>query len=341
MQLIIDLTSHNSPAPGRMFFLPLRKVLACAAGALAAGAAAAGAGAYFLAAYWVESGADIARDLQEAHAARQQVAQTQEWQAHLDALHGELAALNARVVELYGKGAVLSGHVGLPARMFALNDNGAPNNGSAVQGEEALLCNAAADENAKSTDSAEFSAEETHALFADFLRRQAAAVSALELKYESLKEQRIHHHMLMSTLPMERPVLGWHWVSSRYGYRKDPFTGRRAFHAGYDYAGRKGTPIVAGARGLVTYAGRLGRYGNTVKINHGGGISTLYGHMHKIHVVPGQHVRQGEVIGTIGSTGRSTGPHLHYEVRVNNRPRAIRRTLKKLHEERALQQPAT
>jgi murein DD-endopeptidase MepM/ murein hydrolase activator NlpD len=104
------------------------------------------------------------------------------------------------------------------------------------------------------------------------------------------------------------------WLSSHYGYRTDPFTGKRAWHSGTDFAGKLGSNIVAVASGVVTWAGDRYGYGNLVEINHGGGYSTRYGHCKKLLVKVGDVVKKGQVIAKMGSTGRSTGPHVHYEV---------------------------
>ena len=107
--------------------------------------------------------------------------------------------------------------------------------------------------------------------------------------------------------------------SSPFGYRRDPFTGRAAMHAGLDFRGATGTPIRAAAKGRVSFVGRKGGYGNVVEIRHGNGVLTRYAHMSKFDARVGDKVDAGETIGRIGSTGRSTGPHLHFEVRINNR----------------------
>ena len=109
-------------------------------------------------------------------------------------------------------------------------------------------------------------------------------------------------------------------LSSGFGYRISPFTGQPKLHAGLDIANRVGTPIIAPARGTVTFAGWQGAYGNYITINHGNGISTHYAHMQRLVVKEGQVVNRGDLIGYIGNTGRSTGPHLHYEVRVGGVP---------------------
>jgi murein DD-endopeptidase MepM/ murein hydrolase activator NlpD len=115
-----------------------------------------------------------------------------------------------------------------------------------------------------------------------------------------------------------RPVPGP--FSSNFGYRTDPVTGARAFHAGIDFSSPCGTPVKAAGTGVILSAGSNGGYGNATLINHGNGLSTLYGHQSSIIVSSGQSVTQGQVIGYVGSTGKSTGCHLHFEVRVNGNP---------------------
>lgn len=114
--------------------------------------------------------------------------------------------------------------------------------------------------------------------------------------------------------PHFRPVDEESWVSSAFGYREDPFTGQRRFHSGMDFAGRPGSDIRAAGGGLVVFAGRRGAYGNLVEIAHGGGLNTRYAHNEDILVEPGQRVEAGDVIATMGRTGRATDTHLHYEV---------------------------
>lgn len=109
-------------------------------------------------------------------------------------------------------------------------------------------------------------------------------------------------------------------LSSTFGYRTSPFTGQAAMHAGLDVANKVGTPIVAPAKGRVTFTGWDGAYGICVTINHGNAVTTRYAHMQRSVVKEGQMVNRGELIGYVGNTGRSTGPHLHYEVRVGGVP---------------------
>jgi len=110
------------------------------------------------------------------------------------------------------------------------------------------------------------------------------------------------------------------FMSSGFGFRSDPFTGRGAFHPGLDFRGPIGAPIYAAAKGVISFAGQKSGYGNCIEVTHADGIITRYAHMSAFRAHLGQQVSPGQTIGAIGSTGRSTGPHLHFEVRVNDRP---------------------
>ncbi|WHI48277.1 M23 family metallopeptidase [Microbulbifer sp. VAAF005] len=109
------------------------------------------------------------------------------------------------------------------------------------------------------------------------------------------------------------------WMSSRYGYRTDPFTGRRTWHKGVDFAGKMGSDVVSVAAGVVTWADERHGYGQLVEINHGNGYSTRYGHNSELKVGLGDVVKRGQIIALMGSSGRSTGPHVHFEIYKNNR----------------------
>lgn len=108
-------------------------------------------------------------------------------------------------------------------------------------------------------------------------------------------------------------------ISSGFGYRRDPFNGGGAMHSGLDFRGPTGAPVYAAAKGTVSFAGRKSGYGNVVEIDHGNGLMTRYAHLSRFRTSVGAQVPAGSHIGAIGSTGRSTGPHLHFEVRINNR----------------------
>ncbi|PIS10872.1 MAG: M23 family peptidase [Bdellovibrio sp. CG10_big_fil_rev_8_21_14_0_10_47_8] len=138
--------------------------------------------------------------------------------------------------------------------------------------------------------------------------------SVLDL-WESLSERQ----SLLNSTPNIRPAKGW--FTSRFGYRVSPFTGRAALHAGLDIAAAPGSPVYAPADGIVTFAGYDEGYGKMITIDHGYGVTTRFGHNSQIYVQVGQKVSRWDVIASIGNTGRSTGPHVHYEVRVNGVPR--------------------
>lgn len=124
---------------------------------------------------------------------------------------------------------------------------------------------------------------------------------------------------LVNTVPLSEPMKHRYRTTSKYGTRKDPFSGRRAFHSGLDFAGPIRAKIYATSNGRVTFAGRKGAYGKYIEIDHGMGIKTTYGHLAKIMVRKGDMIERGQVIGLQGNTGRSTGDHLHYEVRYKNK----------------------
>jgi len=123
---------------------------------------------------------------------------------------------------------------------------------------------------------------------------------------------------LLASTPTTWPVRGW--ITSSFGQRMSPFTGRLQMHEGLDIAARPGTPVKASAEGVVIYSGWKSDFGKLVTIDHGYGYRTRYGHMSKIYVKNGQRVKRGDTLGAVGSTGRSTGPHLHYEVKVRGLP---------------------
>ncbi|WP_088329971.1 M23 family metallopeptidase [Lacimicrobium sp. SS2-24] len=122
-----------------------------------------------------------------------------------------------------------------------------------------------------------------------------------------------HHHIEQESAITGRPINSG-WLSSYYGVRKDPFSGMPAMHKGVDFAGSEGDDVVATGAGLVTWAGERYGYGNLVEIEHGNGLVTRYGHNKDLQVQVGDVVTKGQVIAVMGSTGRSTGPHVHYEV---------------------------
>jgi murein DD-endopeptidase MepM/ murein hydrolase activator NlpD len=141
-------------------------------------------------------------------------------------------------------------------------------------------------------------------------------------EFRSLLKSLEDQQNLLASTPAIRPVSRGEksWITSRFGYRKSPFTGRREFHKGYDISSHKGTPILATADGVITFAGKKGLMGNMVVIDHGHGIITRFGHCQKFLKKRGDKVKRWEPIALMGNTGRSTGPHVHYEVHLNGIP---------------------
>ena len=153
----------------------------------------------------------------------------------------------------------------------------------------------------------------------NFLSSLSESARLEEVRQQDLLRALRENRDALASMPSIWPAVGF--VSSSFGMRRSPFGGGGGqFHKGLDISNRMGTPILAPAQGAVTMAARDGAYGNSVEINHGGGIVTKYGHMQRWVVQPGQWVKRGEIIGYIGMTGRTTGPHLHYEVRLNGVP---------------------
>ena len=151
----------------------------------------------------------------------------------------------------------------------------------------------------------------------DIERLESEATSQEESLSELEKLLQSKREMLAHT-PSIWPVHGW--VTSGFGFRTNPFTGLNQMHEGLDIANRIGTPVIAPADGIVSDTGKDSAYGNVIVISHGFGINSRFLHLSKIFVSPGHRVKRGDKIAEVGSTGKSTGPHLHYEVRVNGIP---------------------
>jgi murein DD-endopeptidase MepM/ murein hydrolase activator NlpD len=146
--------------------------------------------------------------------------------------------------------------------------------------------------------------------------RQEQSLQELQAYFQDQKS-------LLASSPSIWPSHGW--VTSDFGSRLDPYTAERVMHAGLDIAAPHGKEVMSPAVGTVIFAGLEGGYGNVVVIDHGYGIKTRFGHLAKIEVKAGEHVRRGQVVALVGNTGRSTGPHLHYEIRVNGIPQNPRK----------------
>lgn len=145
----------------------------------------------------------------------------------------------------------------------------------------------------------------------------------VEARLEEVKQQEIMHTLrsnqnILEATPSIWPTSGW--VTSGFAWRTSPFTGKREFHKGIDISAPRGTPVYAPARGSVSFTGRDGAYGLSIRLKHNTSLTTRFAHLHRIAVKSGKTVTRGELIGYVGNTGRSTGPHLHYEVRLNGVP---------------------
>ena len=150
----------------------------------------------------------------------------------------------------------------------------------------------------------------------DYMKRLGKLSEEIESREQQLSiletllvSRKIQSDLFIAGRPVEKG-----WMSSRFGARIDPITGKRAWHTGVDFAGKEGSNIIAVAAGVVVYSGSRSGYGEVVEINHGSGFTTLYGHHKKNLVKVGDIVKKGQVVGLMGSSGRSTGPHVHFEV---------------------------
>ena len=153
---------------------------------------------------------------------------------------------------------------------------------------------------------------ELHSALDDLARQVENKTDALALIESQLLEEQIRKMMLPTGLPVDAD-----WNASGYGWRLDPFTGERALHEGVDFVAAIGSPIHAAAAGVVISAEVHPQYGNVIEVDHGRGILTRYAHASKLLVRQGAFVKRGQLIALVGNTGRSTGPHLHFEVRLN------------------------
>jgi murein DD-endopeptidase MepM/ murein hydrolase activator NlpD len=228
---------------------------------------------------------------------REDLAQQERYmRENLDAMAQRVGEMQAKVLKLQLVGERVSGMAGLkpedlqPAAPAASEASGGvyrPLNGSLDTLNEALA-----------------QLDEQSALSAD----------VFTLVESRLLETRLEALMVPSSRPVDGPV------GSGFGFRVDPFTGRSALHTGLDFPAEKGTPIAAAAGGVVQSTEVHPEYGRTVVIDHGNGLSTRYAHVSRVLVAPGDLVRRGQVVAEVGSSGRSTGPHLHFEVLVDGVP---------------------
>ncbi|MDR2851053.1 MAG: M23 family metallopeptidase [Desulfovibrio sp.] len=153
----------------------------------------------------------------------------------------------------------------------------------------------------------------------DYLTKLSESARLEEVLQQGLLRALRNNRGILASMPSIWPTAGF--ISSSFGPRSSPFNGRSSeFHKGLDINNRIGTPVVAPAQGTVVLVALDGAYGNSLEIDHGGGIITKYAHLQRWAVKEGQWVKRGEIIGYVGTSGRSTGPHLHYEVRLNGMP---------------------
>lgn len=222
---------------------------------------------------------------------------------NLDAMASRLGELQAKLLKLEAVGERVSGMAGLKPADFEGLDRSAPASDAASGAAGGPYLPIAA----STLDELDHSME-TLDHYADL---RADVFTLIESR---LLETRLLALMVPSSAPVEGPV------GSGFGFRTDPFTGRSALHTGLDFPAMTGTPILAAAGGMVLTAQVLPAYGRTVEIDHGNGLMTRYAHASELLVRAGDLVKRGQEIARVGSTGRSTGPHLHFEVLVNGAP---------------------
>ncbi|HSR02497.1 MAG TPA: M23 family metallopeptidase [Methylophilaceae bacterium] len=162
----------------------------------------------------------------------------------------------------------------------------------------------------------------------DAITKLVSAVGSRDEYMSLIEADVLQNSVLKDMLPNSKPISAA-YRSSSYGWRIDPFHGTKAFHEGLDFTAKTGTPIRAAADGIVSAATNTAAYGNLIKLNHGAGLETRYAHASKLLVKLGERVVKGQTIALVGSTGRSTGPHLHYEIRLNGHPLDPRKYLNK------------
>jgi murein DD-endopeptidase MepM/ murein hydrolase activator NlpD len=225
---------------------------------------------------------------------RAEASRTQEkLQGHLSAMAVRLGELQAQTERLDALSTRLAKTVGLAAKEMPLAEAG-------QGGAESAL------------PTRSFNAAELGTLIDGLTQEITVQSDRLNILEGLLVEDSANRRFLPSLLPVDTS-----WRSSDYGYRIDPFTGMRAFHEGIDFSALPGTPVVAAASGKVINAETHSQYGKLVEIDHGNGLVTRYAHNSELLVNKGDLVVRGQAVATVGSTGRSTGPHLHFEVRLN------------------------
>lgn len=225
-------------------------------------------------------------------------------QVHLDAYAKELGELQARMMRLDAQNQRLAKLAGENEQKIVNNPHLKPLGGLQQDGRGGPLVRSHA-----------MSEIELKAAILELTE----AVDARDDYMSKIEAKILQKSVLKDMLPNSSPVDAA-FNSSSYGWRIDPFNGNKAFHEGLDFTANTGTNIRAAADGIVSSAERTPDYGNIVKIDHGSGLETRYAHASKLLVKAGERVVKGQIVAQVGSTGRSTGPHLHYEIRLNGNP---------------------
>ncbi|MEY3883944.1 MAG: hypothetical protein RLZZ379_1222 [Pseudomonadota bacterium] len=236
-------------------------------------------------------------------------------QKHLDVYAVQLGEMQARIMRLDAQSERLSKLAGDKASVMAdrarMKKDSSPSNASKEGKGGPLVRNSPLSE-------------------ADLQQYIADLMAKIDLEtdqFSGIEAKLLQQSVLKDMLPNSSPV-SVAFNSSSYGWRIDPFNGEKAFHEGLDFPAAVGTRINAAAGGIVSFAGPSADYGKLIKIDHGSGLETRYAHSSKLFVTVGQRVEKGQEIAEIGNTGRSTGPHLHYEIRFNGNALDPRRYLK-------------
>jgi murein DD-endopeptidase MepM/ murein hydrolase activator NlpD len=232
---------------------------------------------------------------------RQEALRTQERvQGHLNAMAVRLGELQAQLMRLDGLGEHLAKVAGLkPQELPSLKSGEIPGRGGAMS----------------SLPSRALSIDE----FSEMVGKLGRQLEERSDQLGVLEALLVQDSANKKFLPTLAPIVDG-WYSSNFGYRIDPFTGLQTFHEGIDFPAERGTPIVAAASGKVIESGTHPEYGKVLAIDHGNGLVTRYAHASEVLVNEGDLVVRGQRLGSVGSTGRSTGPHLHFEVRLNGVP---------------------
>jgi len=247
-------------------------------------------------------------------------------QKHLDAYALQLGELQARMMRLDAQSerlAKLAGEKSLAQDSATGSEKSPKSLPKPELGSPVSSLTGTANRGGPLVRSGPLSEMELQAKIAELMNRIEFSTEQLS----SIEAKLLQQSVLKDTLPNSSPVAAA-FNSSSFGWRIDPFNGHKAFHEGLDFTAAAGTPIFAAAGGIVSTAEQTPDYGKLVKIDHGSGLETRYAHASRLYVRAGERVEKGQKIAEVGSTGRSTGPHLHYEIRLAGNPLDPRKYLK-------------